>query len=369
MSDLQEAEMKTGILTFVHTINYGALLQAYAMQALLEKNGIDSEFIDYICPSVRRQHDPKMLWSKLKLKNKILFPFLYCIYSKTQKKFAEFEKEYLRFSDVQYNRENISLTIDNYDSFLVGSDQVWNTDITGGDMTYFLDFIPDKNKKLTYAASMGTADFPEQYRGKCYELVRDFAFVNVREKAGRQALISNGISAECVLDPTLMLDKEQWLQFVGERPHKNKYIFKYMPPSDAEVIRKIRAYARKNGYEVFQAKRGIKPIRGFKTITALSPTEFLTWLYHAELVISGSFHGVCFSVLFEKPFWAVSFNNNNKLMGRIDNILCELGLTERKYRNDIDFTDKKIDFAAANKKLNELKNASMEILKRTMQVR
>ncbi len=354
--------MKTGILTFTHTSNYGAVFQAYAMQKLLDGFGIDNEFIDYFSPEVSKKHDPKMLKYRPGLVNKLIVPFVYPIYGKRLKKFLDFEKANLKLSNKKYTRENISQSSDFYSRFLVGSDQVWNPKLTGGDMSFFLDFIEDKEKKLSYAASLGTSDFPDEYRENCCNLVREFAFVNVREKTTKQILNGAGIGANAVLDPTLMIDKNKWMNFVGERPCKKKYIFTYMPPSDKESIRRIREYAKKQGYDVFAVKKGIKPTPGFKTLNTLSPSEFLTWLYHAELVISGSFHGVCFSVILEKPFWAFSAPKRN-LTGRIDDLLSLLSLSDRKCNVNCSFEDKNIDFLSVREHLEKAREDSLESLK------
>ncbi len=358
--------MKTGILTFIHTGNYGAVLQSYAMQTLLNFLGVETEFIDYTCPSIQKNHDPKMLWHKSGLKNKLLFPVLYFVYGKRLKNFSKFENEHLKFSPVRYRRDNIASCAERYENFLVGSDQVWNPALTNGDMSYFLDFISDDGKKLSYAASMGTADFPKEYEKPCTDLISSFSCVNVREKSSAQALKAAGINANSVLDPTLMLNKEHWMRFVGERPHKRKYIFMYMPPSDAESVRKIRAYAKENNFDVFRFQKGIKPTYGFKTLNTLSPTEFLTWLYHSELVISGSFHGVCFSVLFEKKFLAFSSPTKN-LTGRIDDLLSDLCLTEQKFKSEL--VPSHINYTAVSERLNALRNESLKLLKQAVAIK
>ncbi len=359
--------MKTGILTFTHTSNYGAVFQAYAMQTLLNGLGIDNEFIDYFSPEVLKKHDPKMLKHRPGLANKLIAPFSYPVYAKRLKKFLDFEKENLKFSDRKYTRENISQSTEYYSRFLVGSDQVWNPKLTRGDMSFFLDFVEEKERKLSYAASLGASNFPEEYREQCYGLVEKFAFVNVREKTSEKILNAAGIGANAVLDPTLMLDKNQWMSFVGNRPYKKKYIFMYMPPRDTESVRKIRSYAKKHGYAVFAVKKGIKPTPGFKTLNTLSPSEFLTWLYHSEIVVSGSFHGVCISIIFEKPFWAFSAYEE-KLTARTNDLLAELDLMSRKYRADTDFSSENIDFSSVKLRLKELREISDVILKKTFMI-
>lgn len=358
--------MKIGILTFIHTSNYGAALQMYAMQALLRGINADSEFINYSCSMVLKNHNPKKLIYRSGIGNKLIFPFAYCVYKKRLDKFLEFEKQHMVFSDKEYTRETVCQSCDKYDRFLVGSDQVWNTTITDGDMTFFLDFLSDNSKKLSYAASVGAADFPEPYRQRCYDLIREFSVVNVREISTAKMLCNAGINAKPVLDPTLLLDRSHWMRFVGKRSYKKKYIFMYMPPRD-ESIYKVLDYAKQKGYEVFLVKKGVKPVAGVKILNTLSPSEFLNWLYHADMVLSGSFHGVCFSVLFEKSFWAFPAMQEER-SSRTYDLLDELCLNSRKYVGDAVLSDEEIDFSESKTRLEHLRKQSKTVLKETLQI-
>ena len=105
-----------------------------------------------------------------------------------------------------------------YDKFIVGSDQVWNTQLTGNDFTYYLDFIKDSHKKNSYAASFGYSKLPEEVKEKAIDLLKDFNTLNIREKQGKEIIINEIKNKEVnvVMDPTFLLDKEEWKKFADE---------------------------------------------------------------------------------------------------------------------------------------------------------
>ena len=152
--------MNIGILTFVNTINYGAALQAYALQQTIEEAGHMCEIIDYTCEKVDKIHNPKKAARKSGIKL-LLYPFLRVILQKRYDRFMQFKKEYCRFG-APCNKASIAALTDKYDRIIVGSDQVWNADITGDDRSFLLDFLNDDHKKYSYAASIGTEYFTKE---------------------------------------------------------------------------------------------------------------------------------------------------------------------------------------------------------------
>ncbi len=347
--------MKLGILTFVHTGDIGALCQAYAMQHLFTQAGADCELVDYCCPAIQSAHDPKMLWRRKGIKAKLAAPLQYFVYQKRLRQFRSFEKRYMRFSRMQYTRSTISGCQEIYDGIVTGSDQVWNPELTDGDMTFFLDFVTDAPKKHSYAASIGISDFSEEYKNTCLDLIRQFAVVNVREQSAQKLLAKEKITAGRVLDPTLMLEKEHWMRFVGERPIKEPYIFTYLIPEKDGTPEAVVSFAEKEGYRVYGARKGVRPLKGTRVLNTLSPEAFLTWLYHADMTVVGSFHGLCFSILFQKKFLVTS-SLSAKRNSRLEDLLLALGLGECWYNSCVEFVQP--DYCEVNCQLDALRQES-----------
>lgn len=356
--------MKVGTLTFTHTSNYGAILQAYALQTVFLENGVDCEIIDYFNPTVYKNHNPRGVWKRPGVKNKVVAPLMYLVYRKRLKKFLAFEKQYCIFSPQRYTRSTVFKTAERYDRMVVGSDQVWNLKITDGDMTYFLDYLSDEHQKCSYAASIGSIYFDDKDKEKCEKLLKHFRNISMRESQALERMQNQiGKQASCDLDPTLLLTKDRWETMIKRKPQTKDYILMYLVPEEEALFRSVTAFAREIDCEVILIKKGIKGHRGMKIKNTLSPEEFLNYVYYARYVIAGSFHGVCFSVLFQKNFYATS-SIEKKLSGRVISLLENLGLEQRFVGDDYHFKDENIAYETVCKRLDKLRNQSRNTIKR-----
>ena len=317
--------MKIGILTFVNTANYGASLQAYALQQVVNSRGHECEIISYMNEDVIKAHDPKEVFKRRGLK-KVIAPYLFYIYKKRLEKFKTFERKYCKFSEI-CDRSTILELSKKYDRIIVGSDQVWNLDITGGDETFFLDYLDDA-KKYSYAASTGTSYFTTDV-SICEKLVDRFQLISVREQATVDQLKTNlkRDDIECNVDPTL-LRYNDWKAFVSEKPINDSYIFMYLTPENDELLNAVRNFADKENCKIILLKKGAGKRKGIRIVNIASPDEFINYIAHAKYVITGSFHALCFSLMLHTDFYVTSSKQKNR-SGRLVNLLHNFGLEDR----------------------------------------
>ena len=323
--------MNIGILTFTGTSNFGAELQAYALQQVIISRGHHCEIIRYECPQIKNAHDPKRAFRSKNLK--LLFaPFLYYTYMGRMNSFAIFEKNYCIFSE-KCDSITIKELVKKYDRIIVGSDQVWNSDITGGDLTYFLDFIDDSQIKCSYAASIGT----DYFLGDCkkYEnLVSKFSIISVREQntANRLEEQLNRQDISCDADPTI-LNCNRWTEFVRASDESDDYIFMYFTPNNIHFINAVKKFAKIHNCKIILLTKGLFKFWGIKSISNISPIDFINYIAHAKYVITGSFHALCFSIMLGKEFYVTSAPIKER-SGRLIQFLSNFGLEDRMISNE-----------------------------------
>ena len=348
--------MKIGVLTYHYANNYGAVLQAYALKNHLEKQGHNVEILNYNTSKLYLKNRPlkskikTFMWNGLK---KVLGG------AKKEKAFVCFRKSKLEVEGEQIKEHSALehyVKKQDFDAFIVGSDQVWNTEINGKDKAYFLDFAGDK-KRISYAASFGVSDLPIEDLKTVKEAVSLFNAVSVREETGKEILKKSGFKGniQVVLDPVFFLDEKQWSKIFSKRLIDRKYILCYVMPGDSILENKIVSIANKikekTGFEIIFIGR--KEYCRFKNdgkdIIGASPEDFLSLIKYAEVVVTNSFHGTAFSILFSKCFYALTNPNktgNKQLGSRINDLLEILNLKshlvdiycEKEYDITVDYT-------------------------------
>ena len=246
--------MKIGILTASRTDNNGTDLQALAMQNLFYRMGAkDVEIIDYICNKIDTSR-----CIKINAHNLFYLPvILYNRYAHRKFRKLNFKK-----SEKTYNADNLHTVP--YNTIVVGSDQIWNLDLTGNDLSFYLPFTNKNVKKYAYAASLGTAK-TEKWEKKHHikDLLCDFTEISVRETTGVNALSRIGIKSQHDLDPILMGRKEDWLQFITPAIRK-RYILLYLVGYNPMAIEHAQILAKRKGLDVIMLNPGIKNWKGVK---------------------------------------------------------------------------------------------------------
>lgn len=297
--------MKIGILTFQDTTNYGAMLQAYALNVFVNGLGYQCDTIQYNCKAITKREKVPSLHEVHGLIKKLVWFLSYNGRKSKEKYFYEFRKENIPLSSRKYDREDIVKANDEYTTFLVGSDIIWETNVTGADTTYFLDFAADGKKKYSYAASFGNDRVQPEMENEVKRCLNRFDWISVREERGVEIAdtLLNRNRAELVCDPTLLLDKKDWEMLLDG--HKNKYmnyVFVYFPDPDGVLLNAAKQYAEEHGRCVVLFSESVKPIQGVKCVKNVSIEEFLLLIRDSDYVFTASYHAVCFSLLFEKEF-------------------------------------------------------------------
>lgn len=259
-----------------------------------------------------------------------------------------------------------------YDYIIVGSDQIWNPHLLWfeQDDTYFLDFCKDSEKKISYAASIGLPDFPEKDKPRIEKYLADFKYMSVRETLAQDIIEKLiGRRPELVVDPTLLLNKNQWEEIaVTPRVNKN-YIFLYLRDRNVELASYARAMAKAEGLKIVEYHSHLrKMIWNDKLLYFLEPREWLGWLLNAKYVFTDSFHGSIFCINCNKQFFVkISYA---PLSSRIYNVLEKYGMQSRLIENEREmFSKNDIDFSRSNSLLVHDRARSLEWLKNALCVK
>lgn len=369
------AEKEIGILTFHIAHNYGAMLQAYALPTAIQKMGFKCEVIDYRFPyidswsRIERWNDLiekyGVFWGGIRFVNRVIHGY----YSKRNMhiKFDAFERKVIPHSEKVY-RSKAELNNMPYDAILFGSDQIWNSALTNGIAEEYIGGFAclAGTRKIAYAASCGASDFQEESRAVYYDYLKDFYVIGVREESFRETLVSHGYDAKCVLDPTLLLTADDWKSIIPEekKPHAGNYLLLYAFDEDEKIYDLTREYAQKHGYQiVVVAYKEKNAMHGMTVRTDCGPLEFLSLIYYAKHVITTSFHGTVFSILFHKNFHCVP---HPEYHARTDSLLDMLGLEKHNVNVSAAFHDIETDWKKVDSILKNKRDISASFLKKAL---
>jgi len=352
--------MKTGILTYHNTRNCGAILQAYALQKILANIGVDSEIIDYRCSKIDEAYRIKKLDEIKSIKEFIKWTLTINSAKKSQKKFNEFKSKYLKLSE-PYFKNTINKANDLYNAYITGSDQVWNFNLNGNDYTYLLDFASDSKKKLSYAASMGSKSMSKENEEIFAKSLLNYDGISVREKTLKAYVdVAIGIDSTLVLDPTLLLTKDDY-NFASQEIEE-KYIFVYTVASTPNIEKAAKELSKITGYKIIWGHMSYRKKKGVINKTDISPNEFINYIKNAEYVLTSSFHGMALSIVMEKQFFYdldTKKENNNS---RLETLAEVLGLQERELTAEKYNFNKDINYLKIRKILKVKRKESMDFL-------
>ena len=356
--------MKIGIITFHNAINYGAILQCYALQSFIEQECKKNvEIINYT-PNYFKQvfYNPGKPLSALGYKQKIKALIKYFIKHEEIIRQSRKNYELNRFihNKLHLTKEMIKPTEDDFDVIIAGSDQIWNLELLNNDTTYLLDFVHSK-KRVSYAASFKISDI-DKFGVEAYKkYLSQFENISVRESNLQDYLKKEyGISSKNVLDPTLLVSKDLWIELIdNSRLIKEDYILIYYVNKPVKLLDKAIEYAKNNSLKVVSLN-SIKITNNYINYSNASVEEFLNLIKNAKQVFTTSFHGMAFSIIFHKDFYFEvprnSYNNNDRLLDLSD----KLNLSKRNISQE--FVNDNIDWIDVEKHLNKLKIESAEYL-------
>ena len=346
--------MTISILTFSKESNFGANLQCYALCKTLQSMGHDVYIIDIqLQKKAANWHD-----ALLQLPMKRYFSLF------RRKHLNYFTRKFKTVADLQSAEHKNDL-------YIVGSDQVWNPDITRhlDPLVYFFSFLPDGVRRISYAASFGTDSWQSSALTEDVKmLLHRFNAVSVREQTG-VAICKNtfGIDAQLVVDPTLLLDSYDGICGRYNPKHETNELIYFTFIRNKAEQRIIAEFAKANNMQTM-ALRSNRPIPGFKRRVYLTVSEWLNSIRYAKLVVTNSFHCMVFCIIFHKKFVAVPAHTGRTT--RQEGLLEQLGLSDHfcKDTNDLYSTmehvvNEEIDYSVIDRKIREMREESCDFLK------
>lgn len=364
--------MRIGILTFHRAINYGALIQAYALKTTIENLGHQVSIIDYRNPMLEKMYEYKGFFMQNGAKNKLRWMLYSKIENNKRKNYDLFRQNYLGIKGPGISKEDLSKLNDEYNHFFVGSDQVWSPDAHGHDSTFFLDFVQDHSKVHSYAASFGVAKLKEEDIMFYQAQLAKFSSCSVREEAGK-AIISSILEKDIRIDvdPVMLLSKEDWIQHLGLKASGEKYAFVYTF-SMTEATKKMIEKCHKAGLKIYIVGQNARNPFDFPCtyVGDMGPFEFMQMLYGASFVITNSFHGAALSIVLNKPFsLAYLTGESQKANSRLEQLIQMTGLEDRVINDDSNFEEVLLrmpDWDSANTIVKNKKADSMSYIERCL---
>ncbi len=357
---------KVGIVTFHRAMNCGAMLQAYALQEVLNRR-FDTYILDYRCDELELVYKYKR-----SLKGYIRFLARYILRHNTCAQeinrstlFKNFSDKYFRKS-AKYTAKNAYKANDEFDFFVAGSDQIWNPKWSKADWNYFLDFADD-SKKYSYAASFGGDKVEEQYKDKIASSLSTFKTILVRESSGLDILRTLGIKNDnigAVCDPVLLLSREEWLSRFDLESKNKGYILIYFAAGQTHSVELAKKIAEETGKKViYYNSFGTKNIDdSFENCIEAGPVEFLSLIYNAGLVITTSFHALAFSLIFNTPFVYELNKEKNNNNSRLENLASICEVNSRKLESVEDFKLEEINWERVNELLEKYRMESETLM-------
>lgn len=370
---------KIAVITFHRAHNFGSVLQTYALQKYVQKvgqeNGIELDYtvIDLYTKVQEELYKVFKPWRNPRnaVKNILTIPYAKALRIK-HGKFTRFVSERFRLTKRYINEEKLRNDPPEADYYISGSDQIWNVRAKDFSSAYFLDFVP-KGKKISYAASLGPmminwADYDAE---SCSSALSEYAAVSVREQgsADNVAAISD-VKCDIHVDPTLLLSAAEWRKVQSDANyHDGQYILLYCLEPTKEQLAMADAVSRKLNLPIVVLRYNNKNdmFNHFVKKYDSGPEDFLAYIDHAALVLSSSFHGTAFSLIYHKPFYVFNGMKDN----RIASILTKTKMTERSLESVSDterVTLEAPDAQVIEKLLNEERQKSRAYLKQALEI-
>lgn len=365
-----EKMKKAAIITILDNTNFGTYLQALALAKQVQQAGCEVEVIDYARPCTSVKYRLAAIKNPLKK----LYNAFYGMHKWQQlrQKDHKFLSRFVKFTSHTYHSfQELKMQPPVADIYITGSDQVWNSIYNRGiDKSFYLDFAPQNAKRVAYGASIGMSEIPRKEVKETVELLNKYDAISVRETDAKRILAEIGIeNTTMVLDPTLLLNADEWKNIAGRYPEieTEPFILVYSVETDKEnslMGKYASAISKQFGWKIYEVsyfpyRRRLQfADRHFMQAT---PNIFLQLMIKAKFVVVSSFHGTAFAINFNKQFLTVAPNRFNS---RVNNILKLCHLEDRMITST-DFTLDSlspIDYLPVNHILEKERNRSITIL-------
>lgn len=361
---MENNKEKIGIITIHDADNYGSSLQAFATQKVIDNLGYNAVIIDHKCKKINAEYGIKRIFVQKNLKAIIetIIRILTIYPSRIQ--FKKFREKYFNMQDelsVVHEQKK-------FKKFVVGSDQVWNYKITGFDKAYFLDCVDDSSKKVSYASSFGLSKIEENI-DEYTRLLNDFHFISVREEQAADIIKElTGRVVKTVLDPTLLIAKNEWEEIVKLKKHYKNYILCYQIAYSQTLVDFAIELSKKTNKKIISIQGSLRHKFEAKYIWNAGPIEYIDLFLNADYIITNSFHGTAFSINFNKNFFTELLPSFEKTSSRLENILDLFQLRDRQIvdgKNENMLKD--INYEKQNKILQNNRQQSIQILKKFLE--
>lgn len=378
---MDEQRRKIGVIThYYKSKNYGGLLQAYAVCRCLRGMGYETEQICYLRgwppppPPPFLDRLKRLTLKKVRLK--IIHWILRRPFQERAVAMAAFAANKIPHSAKVYTPETIQ-DCQAYDAYITGSDQVWNPDWY--EPAFFLTFVPDSQKKIAYAASLGHSSLTEAQAALFREHLQGFSAVSVREKDSVEVLSAlSPVPVEWLLDPVLLLTREQWDDICEERLISGPYVFCYFLGEGLPPRRLALNFAKKRKLKVVSIPhihgyfRGCDTGFGDKRLYKVSPEEFLSLIKYADYVFTDSFHALVFSRIYGRECAVFRRDSGDTMSNRIYSATALFGCSERfcdtEEKETLDYIERlpPVDLERPNPMLDTLRKRSYEFLEENL---
>lgn len=365
--------MKIAIITLPLHTNYGGILQAYALQTVLQRMGHD---VQHLQPKVEYlplhpAWQMPFVWVKRLIRKCFLGEWKLPIFEhphRWMRRYTDvFIHQHIVMRSLLDEEWNASLAKD-YDVFIVGSDQVWRPCYALPIARYFLSFLDDtcSNPRIAYAASFGTeyCEFSANQILDCSKLLQKFSFVSVREQSGVEICKQLfGVRASHLLDPTLLLSKDDYLKLIqNQKPSKGNLLV-YVLDETPDIRLFISQIAASEKLTPFNTINSLENCLGMQQL----PLEnWLRGFVDAKLIITDSFHACVFAIIFNKPF--ICLGNDERGMSRFHSLLDLFGLQYCLLNEKQSFEIPDINWVQINVQLKKLRNQSLTCIKQVLEI-
>lgn len=374
--------MKIAIMTQPLGKNYGGVMQAYALQKVLKDMGHSPTTIDY------QSKKSGLIYNNVRLAYRLAKKITGKASLNLESQIGYLTKDNQAFIDAhivqsEYIDESKKLKKhfkkSNYDAVIIGSDQTWRPKYSPNIYDFYLDFLKrnKKIKRIAYASSFGVDDweYSAEETKKCAKLAKLFDAISVREQSGIELCQKHlGVDSEFVLDPTLLLDKEDYLSLIGDRykEGKSEGVFTYFLDKNKDKIKAAEYIANELQTHTYscQAKCSLGDLSGRHLEDYKMPAiqDWLASFANAEFVLTDSFHGMMFSIIFGKPFLVIV--NKERGAARFESLLNKIGHLEHLLytpKHILNKSLKLVNIEPINSKLvYSLKQASLNFLKKNI---
>jgi hypothetical protein len=357
---------KCGIVTYHRAHNYGALLQAYALKKALQKLNLDPVFIDYQPNEISRGYDLYPIFPKelsLSTVARYTKDLVHLILDYKRKK-----NRFIAFEEFIEQEINVHAPKGQFEYLFLGSDQIWNASYTNGVDKHYYGVFDNliANKKVSYAASMGTARLSDKEEVDFLNNLKGLDGIGVREEGLADYIGSiSSLNTEVNLDPTLLLSKSEWKELESKSTIQlddEPYLLVYEVHEHKLTQQAKELISKKLNLKVVSLSSRTDCYTAKNHITSASPNDFIKLFSNASFIITTSFHGTVFSIINEVPFLTLKFNNDTDI--RSGSLLRLVGLPERHIEDLSDIDDISLDFNKSNLLLEEYREKSIGFIKR-----